>query len=300
MKRYIIGWVCFALIVFANEPSAFEAGDLDLKTPYGLTSQEEHIFKNKKEINKVKREILSIKSDLSQIDEKLQGAVSVIEGLEENYNKLKFKIEKLSKNTEKYDDKLDMFYKRVKKDINNSLVVEVENYEKIKNVLKELTSLIDSINASYVSREEFEEKMSKLKEYFEKTLKKEIKQKEFSVLDGNSAFIKAKRLYKQNELDKAKGYFAIAIKKRYKPATSNFYIGEICYKNGEFECAIKRYKKSVSIYSKSSFMPTLLLHTAISLEKIGKKKEAKPFYKSLISKYPSTSAAKIAKKKIKH
>ena len=77
-------------------------------------------------------------------------------------------------------------------------------------------------------------------------------------------------------------------------------MGEICYYKKDYSCAIEYYKKSASLYSKSSFMPTLMLHTAISLEKIGEKKKAKLFYQNLIKKYPKSKAASLAKKRLKN
>jgi TolA-binding protein len=45
-------------------------------------------------------------------------------------------------------------------------------------------------------------------------------------------------------------------------------------------------------------MPTLLLHTGVSLERLGNKKEAKRFYQSLVALYPKSKAAALAKKNL--
>jgi len=43
-------------------------------------------------------------------------------------------------------------------------------------------------------------------------------------------------------------------------------------------------------------MPELMLHTAISMDKTKDKKNAKAFYKGIVSKYPGTKEADEAKR----
>ena len=52
MKRLLILplFISFSLA----EPSAFEAGNLDSDTPYGLTKDEKYIWQNKQDIKKLK------------------------------------------------------------------------------------------------------------------------------------------------------------------------------------------------------------------------------------------------------
>ncbi len=45
-------------------------------------------------------------------------------------------------------------------------------------------------------------------------------------------------------------------------------------------------------------MPELYLHTAISLENVGEREQAKGFFQYLIDNYPNTKSASIAKKRI--
>jgi len=46
-------------------------------------------------------------------------------------------------------------------------------------------------------------------------------------------------------------------------------------------------------------MDVLLLHTAVSLEKTGKKQQAKAFYENVVENYPGRKAASIAKGKLR-
>ena len=71
------------------------------------------------------------------------------------------------------------------------------------------------------------------------------------------------------------------------------------YHEKNYEDAIFYFKESWSLYDESEFMPVLLLHSAISLEKLGKQSEANTFYQSLIDSYPNTEEASQAKQKLK-
>ena len=73
-------------------------------------------------------------------------------------------------------------------------------------------------------------------------------------------------------------------------------IGQMKFKRKNYSEAISYYKKSAALYSKASYMPDLMLNTAISMEKTKDKKNARAFYNGVIAKYPDSSQAKSAKK----
>jgi TolA-binding protein len=76
-------------------------------------------------------------------------------------------------------------------------------------------------------------------------------------------------------------------------------IGQMNFRRKNYGEAISFYKKSASLYSKASYMPELMLNTAISMDKTGDKKNAKAFYKAIVVKYPDSSQAQTAKKYLK-
>ena len=49
-------------------------------------------------------------------------------------------------------------------------------------------------------------------------------------------------------------------------------IGQMKFKRKNYADAISFYKKSAALYSKASYMPELMLNTAISMDKTGDKK----------------------------
>ncbi len=272
------------LFAVADEPSAFEAGNLDSPNPYGLTKSEKAILANKKEIDTIKKSVYSMQSKLNTLQEKVAGIESIVEGLDEGFNEIKKEL-KSSKNEE-----ISQEIALLKKDLNATVSMQKENFKQIRIILKEITSMIDKINATYVSKNELKKELQKI---FQQLGKNSLKS-----LSGSKLYQMAHRAYKKKDFAKARELFEMSAAKQYKPAASNFYAGESCYYSKDYACAVEHYKKSASLYAKASYMPTLLLHTAISLEKLGQKKEAKKFFNTLIKLYPKTKAAKIAKKHI--
>ena len=84
----------------------------------------------------------------------------------------------------------------------------------------------------------------------------------------------------------------------YKPAEVNYYLAENWYMRKKYDAAISYYKKSAILNDKAAYMPTLLLHSAISFEKAKDKDNAKSFYSTLIDLYPNSSEAKEAKQNL--
>jgi TolA-binding protein len=106
------------------------------------------------------------------------------------------------------------------------------------------------------------------------------------------------RLFQKHHYDEAKERFTHTASRNYKPAASNYYLGEIAYYTKHYKDAVFYFKKSAGLYDQASYMDTLLLHTAISLEKSGDKSQAKIFYQTIIDGYPGKKSAAIARKKI--
>ncbi len=169
-------------------------------------------------------------------------------------------------------------------------------------LLKELGLMIDNISANYVSKDELKEALAgkTLSSTGKKRTKKTIE--DSGSLEGKATskiYSEGVRLFVKQRYDEAKKRFVVTDKKGYKPAASNYYLGEIAYYTKKYEDAIFYYKKSASLYDQASYIDVLLLHTAISLEKTGDKGQAKTFYKNIIDNYPDRKSAKIAKEKLK-
>ncbi len=285
VKKIIWFSLFLALFLHAKEPSVFEAGDLNAPHPYGLTKDEKFILQNRRSIEALQKRVYKLEERVNGLEEKIDGIKSVVEGIDQNVAQLK---KRLGQNSEQ---KLQQEILALKNDLNSSIAVQKSNFDNIKKILKELTSMVDQINASYVSKEDLKEKLA--------SLQTKMKRSSLHAKSGAQLYKEARSAYRKHQYKRAKELFLAAIEKRYKPATSSFYIGESCYYTKDYGCAVRYYKKSASLYANSSFMPTLLLHTAISLERLKQKREAKKFYENLIKLYPKTKAAAIAKSRVR-
>jgi len=283
MQKQVIA-LLLGISVYASEPSAFGAGDLDAPNPYGLTSSEKVILKNKKEVKTLSTNIGFVKNELNDMQEKIDGIKSVVESQNSRIYKIEKSIAKLKANDNNNTKNIQV----LKNDLNNTKELISKNNTKVKLVLSELSSLIDSINTSYVSKDMLNQKINEIE--------KKLNTKTMLSKKGNLLFAEAKSNFKNKNYTKASKLFKASIKKRYLPATSNFYLGEINYKTKHYAKAIEFYKKSISLYDKASFTPTLLYHTYISFKKLGDKKNAKKFRNILIARYPKSKVAKLAKK----
>jgi len=116
---------------------------------------------------------------------------------------------------------------------------------------------------------------------------------------SSKLFSRGVRLVKQKKYAEAKKRFDILNARKYKPAATNFYLGEIAYRTGKYDDAIRYYQKSAELNENAAYMDRLLLHTGISLEKSGDKAQARSFFQAIVDGYPGTTSARIAKKHLK-
>ena len=155
-----------------------------------------------------------------------------------------------------------------------------------------MSQTVDTINSNYVTRDEVKKLLAGSRP--SSSLNSNLS----SSVESNSADIyrKGVQLFSKRSYSASKEKFEEALARNYKPASSNYYLGEIAYYTHNYSDAVAYYKQSASIYDKASYMPVLYLHTAISLEKTGQKAQAKEFFQYVIDNYPKTKSASIAQK----
>ena len=275
-------YVLFVFIIHAlyPAPSAFGAGDLSSKTPYGLTNTEKAIVDNKKNIKKItiksnlqKNSIKSIQNDLLTIKSLISSDISSSNKIKNNlYNRLSILENKIS-NLEGRATSLEELTNRVNL-ANQALKVSFLG----------LKDIIININNKFVSQEDLNE------------VKKLIPK---PTISNHKLSKLAHRAYTKKEYYKAHNLYTTLVKNKYRPANSTFYLGEISYRQKKYRNAINFYTKSVNLYAKASYMSILLYHTAMSYVYLGEKKKAKPFFNSVISNFPKSKASKWSKQEIK-
>jgi len=312
--RRVSAFTLFTLTTLsANEPSAFLAGDLNQKVPYGLTKNEQIIHEQKVTIDSLKKKQRVITSKLSQLEQSVEGMRSLFEGVSEQDKNTKnsiramfTEVQTLVASKQESEEKIQTLQKRIET-LQQSLELYAKEQsgqiESLKNLMRQMSGMIDSINGSYVDSSRFNQ-LEKDFNDFKTIVANELKNiaasvtqpEDLSTQENFSVFEKAKKLHAQKDYRRAIKYFEHLIKNHFKPATSNYYIGESYFSLKEYPNAITYYKESAKRYDKSSFMPILLLHTAQSFHRIRDHKNAKQFYNALIAKFPESKESNTAKK----
>jgi TolA-binding protein len=224
------------------------------------------------------REIFILKQKISQLKEKIEGLKSIVEGQSNTIEQLRAKTNNNLEN------------------IVNQLSQRVATIE---SELKDIKSMKASTTQIMPKSETVANNTNKEKNIDITDTKKEPKSTSTKKLSSKELFKQSVLDFNNAKLTKAKEGFKNLIKRSYKRASSNYYLGEIAFKKGRYKEAIEYYQKSVTLNDSASYMANLLLHTAISLKKKGRSSEAKTFFNAVITSYPDTKAAKEAKKYIK-
>jgi len=234
--------------------------------------QAEYSFGSSKEEATTKRSLVAMKLKIAQQEERIDGLTTIIEGLSASLNELGYAQQK-----------------------NATLSDNQSNNDAL---LQKLAAMIDDINANYVSKKELQSLLAQHTPKKKTTPKKE-KVTSVKGKDNATLYSEGVRHFGKKRYDEAQKRFIVTDKKGYKPAASNYYLGEIAYYTKKYEDAIFHFKKSAGLYDQASYIDTLLFHTAVSLEKTGDKEQAKMFYENIIENYPTKKTAKIAKQRLK-
>jgi len=215
----------------------------------------------------------AMRQRIAEQDERIDGLTTIIEGLSASLNEMRSNGANSTSNGTQGSDAL----------------------------LQKLAGMIDEINANYVRRDELNKVLANgIKPTAKKKTSKSTSTSDTLAGKSNATlYSEGVRHFVKNRYSEAKKRFTITDAKGYKPAASNYYLGEIAYYTKQYEDAIFYFKKSAGLYDKASYIDTLLLHTAISLDKTGEKSQARVFYENIIENYPTKKTAKIAKDRVK-
>jgi TolA-binding protein len=279
----------------AAEPSAFGAGDLDSSNPYGLTPTEKNILKNKKTLQSVKQLTHSQKSEIETLRERLDGLQTILEGLAEKAQENKIRLSAVTTDESGKKERLALLEESVK--------ANEQNIAQFKTLLTDLSQMIDTTNANMVTKDEYNHLVTDVNEFKAlvakelKSMGKSAKAASSSISSGDLA-TRAHNNFKKKRYTKAIPQFEELIHRNYKPARSHYMLGEIYYYRKDYGKAIAYYKESAKRYDKASYMPTLLFHTAVSMQKTKDTANAKAFYNAVIAKYPDSKEASLSTDKL--
>nr|WP_321266028.1 tetratricopeptide repeat protein [uncultured Sulfurimonas sp.] len=302
MKSIYLAAIFAAIVPYmliGAEPSAFGAGNLETSQPYGLTSSEKVILQNKNELNKVVVKSNNQANEVESLRERIDGLQTIIEGLSKKSQENKLSLKELDKKNSEELINSNEYEKRLS-EISQANALEIKD---LKLAQVELKALLDNISANYISKEEFNTLVgdfNKFKELVAKELKKSSKPKTSELDKMQNAEVEniAKSNFDKKYYTKSLEYYEHLIKKNYRPARAHYMIGEIKYRRKDYADAIAYFKKSASLYSKADYMPSLMFHTAVSMDRTGDAQNAKSFYTGVITKFPNSKEAKLAKKNL--
>ncbi len=312
MKKLALTFFLLGAIAGAEEVSAFGAGDLNSKNPYGLNSTEKNLLKTRKTLETVDSKVKDVKLSLESINERIDGLESIYEGDSQKLNTSVLKINEIIKKVEENSTLTE----KHSADIEQILLMQEEfakNIANLKLAVEKLTNTINKINKNYISEKEFKSNMSQFitRSEFEalkkslgvktsnKSTAKPKTKKVSSDLSSKDMFDEAYRLFKKDWFTKAIPMFEELIERNYKPAASNFYLGNMWYYREKYDDAIRYFKTSAMLYDKADYMPELLLHSAIAFEETNDLGNAVNFYTSVIDMYSNSKEAKEAEKRLR-
>lgn len=284
--RFVTFTLLLSLTLSASEPSVFGAGDLNNPNPYGLTHEEKLILENKKELQAVIQKNNAQGAKVETVTERLDGMQGIIEGLGQRSNEQAILIQKIQErmngdtNTSESIDNLS-----------KQIAANTENIAQFKILLEELSVVVDGINANYVTKDQFALLLKQLKVNVPNS-SAPIK------MDNKAIEQEGYKLFDQKKYTEAQSYFEQMVQKKHKVSEALFMIGESYFEQKKYKDAIAYYKDSASRNEKALYMPTLLLHSGISMEKSGDSAAAKAFYQATISKYAGSGAAKEAQERL--
>ncbi|MCV3395603.1 hypothetical protein L8V93_05530 [Campylobacter lari] len=325
MKLKLLSVALLGATFLYAEISAFDAGKVDTKTPYGLTQNEKLQYENQERLRALNEYYTNLTSKINTAVENIEGLQSVTEGLNAQYSKANTKLLSLEETYQNFDANITQEIQNLRAYVEENRQIQEKNHQEIQKVLSEITTLINKINDDYISKED----MNKTISFFQSEIARvqsqtkitpvvpvvdddnkteeviqdvnetqdeviEVKDDSWKKLQSSEILKKAIEETNKNQFEDAKEKFEHLISIHYKPARSTFWLGEIRYKQQDYAGALGFYKKSSAISTKGDYVPKLLYHTAISLDKVGDPKSANKFYKALKTAYPDSPEAKVS------
>lgn len=317
MKKQILLFsiALLPLAALSNEPSAFGDSN-DVSTGSATTSYSNTVTVSDKKYFPNNQKTISTSNNGDSIS---ATKIDSSSNSSEQYEGLRSVVDSYASKIAKQDDRmrqLEEENKKLREYVEESRKIQADNQEKIKTVVGELGSLIDSINKNYVPKDKFDQLAnevrggkgaSKVAPAAEPTKKDAVKEvpatapaktisaKELSTKDSATLIKEADDLFEKKSYPEAQALYKELLHRNYKPAKTNFSLGEVAYNQKAYSTAIEHYKASISASDKAAYTPALLYHTGASFEKLGKTKEAQGFYKALIEGYPNSPEAKKIK-----
>ena len=287
----VITFLAIGLVwVFGNEPSAFKAGKIEDKDPYGLTQEEQYILDNKRSIGRLSKSLDSLSG---KVDAMSKIVLDNNARLSQDLLRIQEDFRKSIASLESQAAEVALEAKNQSSESKKALDGYRDDLVEFKKVLTDLAALTKFINESYTSQEDFD----RLSEDLNSLKNNQINQvKKVKSMSGYDLTKLGEKLMAENQYAKALPIYQELVKKNYRPARSHFNLGEIAFYSKDYSKALRLYKTSVGIYAKADYLPLLLLHSGEASSALGNNADAKKFFDSVVQRYPQSKEAQRAKK----
>jgi tol-pal system protein YbgF len=302
---FLLPFILFGCIASQDEIQTLKIKVINLETTLNKQSQKsEELEKKLDELNK---KIISLENKLSK-DLMVEMKTQVLSELDE----IKKEQAQLSSQIEEIKFSQEASEKNFKTQLEN-LATQTQALElKIKELEKKLeiapkelpketpppsnATLTSLDNATKTSAIKLEEKPK------EKPEEKREEKPEEKPLNEAQLYEKAYSYYQKGDLKNAKKFFEEYIKNFPKGkwiGQAYFWIGEIYFKEKNYEEAILNYQKLIELPGWHPLKPSAMLKQAQAFKALGDIEAYKILLKKLINQYPQSKEAEVAKKLLK-
>lgn len=288
-KKFIFAALFGAVFLFSEEVSVFDAGNVNSENPYGLTENEQILLKNKQRLDQ-------IQSSLRTQEDNIDGLRSVIEGTNKQISNLEQRLSdvEIRATGKSNSNKVSTINKQEITQMQDDIAWIKEQIKIINSKLGNSTTQQKKNDVDFKKKSDISDTdISDIQDIENQTqtaqnIKQNAKKSSTEILK------EADELYKNKKYTDAKELYSTLKTAKFQPAKVNFMLGEIAYFEQDYNTALSHYKTSLNLSDTSEFMPKLLYHSAISLDKIGDTKNANKFYSYLKSKFPNSKEANAA------
>ena len=280
-KKFIFTALFGAVFLFSEEVSVFDAGNVNSENPYGLTENEQILLKNKQRLDQ-------IQSSLRSQEDSIDGLRSVIEGSNKQISNLEQRLSdvEIRATGKSNSNKVSTINKQEITQMQDDIAWIKEQIEIINSKLGNSTKKRKKNDVNFKKKSDIQDIENQTQTA--QNIKQNAKKSSTEILK------EADELYKNKKYTDAKELYSTLKTAKFQPAKVNFMLGEIAYFEQDYNTALSHYKTSLNLSDTSEFMPKLLYHSAISLDKIGDTKNANKFYSYLKSKFPNSKEANAA------
>lgn len=288
----------FLLLIFtcyAKEPSAFERQSgatkkdlLDLQSSMqNISNLMDSLARQYKILEQSQEGLQSLYESQTQ---KLQNTLNKTLNNEEAISNLKIAVIGLKNTLESFLNRIDELNQQNE---NNQAAIET-----LDSKLQEMRTLMLQTQENILDKlqELIAQNTVLSKDSKQQTPSKPNKPKTYDSSKKPELFAEAKELITAKQYKAAKDIMLWLKDVKYQQPEVLFYLGEIAYLQRDYKLAIRYYKNSVNASEKGEYIPTLLLHSAISFKGIKDITNYNSFLQALVSNYPESKEAATARK----